>query len=271
MRGEWLDPVAEALDARSEPVRIFVRDDDGGWDDARLMALLEVCAARDVAVDVAMIPTETGPPLARALTVRAAGMRLGLHQHGYAHSNHESAGRKCEFGRSRTMAQIDADVAAGRELLLERFGESLDPVFTPPWNRCVPELAVALCRRGIRVLSRDLSAGTLGHAGLHEVPVRIDWFGGLRGRRWSRLERGRAIADAIASDDPVVGLMLHHSVTGPGELADVDALFALLGNHAGARMVSIMEVLRERDRTPRGPLAQRAETEVTKAESAIRR
>jgi hypothetical protein len=38
----WLDPLRVALDEASGPVDFFVRDDDAGWDDERLFAMLAV-------------------------------------------------------------------------------------------------------------------------------------------------------------------------------------------------------------------------------------
>jgi hypothetical protein len=237
----WLRPIADALDAAPAPVEVFVRDDDGGWDDDRLVALLDVCAAREVPVDLALIPTRTSATLARRLAMRAKGMRLRLHQHGFDHANHEPAGRRCEFGPARTTAQLADDVSRGRALLLDRLGHLIDPVFTPPWNRCVPALAPVLIRSGLRVLSRDASAGTLDHPGLAEVPIAIDWFGGRAGVRWSRRELGERIAGAIGAYAPM-GLMLHHAVTDESELSDIDALLALLAGHERVRTTSIMEV-----------------------------
>lgn len=237
----WLRPVAAALDDAPAPVTVFIRDDDGGWDDTRLEALLDVVAARGMAVDVALIPAETTAPLVRDLALRGRGMRLGLHQHGWSHADHEAGGRRCEFGAARPLAALDADVARGRARLLGMLGDMLDPVFTPPWNRCVPELAPILVSCGIRVLSRDLSAGTLDHPGLVEVPVGVDWFGGRRGIRWTPDELGERIAQAIRSGDPL-GLMLHHAVTDPAELDRIDDLLALLGGHARVTPASIMDV-----------------------------
>jgi peptidoglycan/xylan/chitin deacetylase (PgdA/CDA1 family) len=241
----WLRPVAEALDDAPATVTVFIRDDDGGWHDARLAALLDVIAAHDMAVDVALIPTETTAPLVRDLALRARGMRLGLHQHGWSHADHETEERRCEFGPARPLAALDADVARGRSRLLGMLGDMLDPVFTPPWNRCVPELAPILVSCGIRVLSRDLSAGALDHPGLAEVPVGVDWFGGRRGVRWTPDELGERIAQAIRAGDPL-GLMLHHAVTDPADLARIDELLALLGGHARVRPASIMDVARAR-------------------------
>ncbi len=241
MSGRWLGPLREALDAAPGRVTWFVRDDDGGWDDARLAALLDVADRHGMPVDVAMIPTETGPGLARELIARMDGSRLRVHQHGYSHTNHETEGRKCEFGPARPAGAIASDVRDGRRMLLERFGDRLDPVFTPPWNRSVPELAPALVSCGITVLSRDVTAGRLGHPGLREVPVDVDWFGGRRGVRWTREELGRRMATAVAAGGPV-GLMLHHAVTPPEELDELDGLFALLAAHPAVRTRAIQEV-----------------------------
>ena len=38
----WLDPLRAALDDTPRPVDFFFRDDDAGWDDERLFAMLEV-------------------------------------------------------------------------------------------------------------------------------------------------------------------------------------------------------------------------------------
>ena len=54
--GSWLQPVEEALDAAREPVPVFFRDDDAGWDDARLLALLDASRRAALPVDLAVIP-----------------------------------------------------------------------------------------------------------------------------------------------------------------------------------------------------------------------
>src|SRR5690348_11558928 len=123
----WLDPLARALDAAPSPVRFFFRDDDAGWDDGRLLALLDVFAARGVPADVAVIPEALSPDLAAELRARP----VGLHQHGFAHANHEAAGRKCEFGPSRPVAFQRADIAAGCARLADLLGDAVQPIFTP--------------------------------------------------------------------------------------------------------------------------------------------
>ena len=102
-----LRPLERALDAARAPVTFFFRDDDGGWADLRLRALLDVHEEYGMPVDLALIPDALSPWLIRHLERRASrnGL-LGLHQHGRAHVNHETTGRKCEFGESRVAGNL---------------------------------------------------------------------------------------------------------------------------------------------------------------------
>ena len=111
-----LSPLIDALDAAAAPVAFFVRDDDAGWDDGRLHALLDVTAQAGVPIDLAAIPQATSGTLALALASRmgAAPALLGVHQHGWAHTNHETVQRKCEFGGARSVQAQRADLAQGR-------------------------------------------------------------------------------------------------------------------------------------------------------------
>jgi peptidoglycan/xylan/chitin deacetylase (PgdA/CDA1 family) len=232
----WLDPVRVALD--EGPARVFFRDDDAGWGDERLWALLDLFDRRSLPVDVAVIPAVLHPALAAELTVRARAGGVHLHQHGWAHANHEPVGRKCEFGPSRDRAAQAADIARGQQVLRDAFGELLDPVFTPPWNRCTSDTAAALAATGIVVLSRDSTAAPL-RSPVPEVPITVDWFGSRKGVRWSPYELAGRLAAAIRSGDPV-GIMLHHAVTDSGELAAIRALLALLSIHPNATAIPLI-------------------------------
>ncbi|HEY6748812.1 MAG TPA: hypothetical protein VI357_24235 [Mycobacteriales bacterium] len=223
----WLEPVRVALD--EGPCTVFVRADDAGWGDERLWALLDLFDRRSLPVDVAVIPAALHPALAAELTVRARVGGVHLHQHGWAHVNHEPVGRKCEFGPSRPYEDQVADIARGRAVLGDAFGDLLDPVFTPPWNRCTSGTAAALAACGIAVLSRDSTAAPLDSP-VPEVPITVDWFGSRKGVRWTPYELADRLAAAVRSGRPV-GVMLHHAVTDRGELTALGALLALLSTH----------------------------------------
>jgi len=231
----WLDPLRWVLDAAGTPVPFFFRDDDAGWDDPALEALLDTFEPHGLPLDVAAIPTETTPQTARLLVGRRESGRndVVVHQHGFAHVNHEPVGRKCEFGDSRGAEQQAADLSRGRSLLSELVGP-LPAVFTPPWNRCAAWTPGVLHELGFRVLSRDLTAGRAEITGLVELPVTIDWFAKRKKVPIDRTARGELLGAAAASGQPV-GVMLHHAVTSAAEREDVGALLRLVSTHAAAR------------------------------------
>ena len=224
--------MTEALDAAPAPVPVFFRDDDAGWGDERLLALLDVLAAAGVLVDVAVIPDALGPALARELRGRRG---IGLHQHGRAHANHEPEGRKHEFGPSRPAALQRADIAAGRERLAELLGDRADPIFTPPWNRCTSATGRCLVELGFEVLSRESRAEPLGAAGLRELPVHVDFV------RLDAEELARRAAATIRAGGPL-GVMLHHEVMDERALRRAGELAELVATHPGARPARMIEL-----------------------------
>lgn len=223
----------EALADAATPVACFLRDDDAGWHDGALLDLLDRAARAAVPIDLAVIPSAVSPALARALLERhdAAPACLGLHQHGWAHIDHEAgAGRKCEFGPARSAAQQGADIAAGRARLQALFGARLDGHFTPPWNRCSPATPGLLAEAGITALSR--SRGAPAQQALPELPITLDW---CRLHREGGLAAvAGALADALprhaASGEPL-GLMLHHAAMGADERAALGTWLAALATH----------------------------------------
>ncbi|HEV7656466.1 MAG TPA: DUF2334 domain-containing protein [Mycobacteriales bacterium] len=228
----WLEPVRAALD--EGPCRVFFRDDDAGWGDERLWALLDLFRRRSLPIDVAVIPGSLTPSLIAGLAARARAGGVRLHQHGFAHVDHEPAGRKYEFGPSRSYDQQAVDITRGQALLRDAFGDLIEPVFTPPWNRCTSDTAAVLADTGFRILSRDSTAAPLRDVRVAEVPVTVDWFGSRKGVRWTPFQLAEKLADAVRSGEPV-GIMLHHAVTDPGEFAAIGALLAVLGAHPNTR------------------------------------
>ncbi|MEA2133285.1 MAG: hypothetical protein QOC68_1194 [Solirubrobacteraceae bacterium] len=235
----WLWPVEAALDAAIPPVPFFFRDDDAGWGDARLVALLDRFAACSLPVDLAVIPRALDAGLASELASRR---RVGLHQHGVAHANHEREGRKCEFGPARGPAAQRRDIEAGRARLADLLGARVDPIFTPPWNRCTADTGRCLTALGFEVLSREARAAPLGVPGLRELPVSVDWFAHRRGERLRPAELGRRIAGIIGLGGPV-GVMLHHAVMDDAEMRRAAELLSLIGGHERARPALMMELV----------------------------
>jgi hypothetical protein len=226
----WLDPVAAALDFAPEPITVFFRDDDAGWRDDRLLALLDRFAAHGLSLDVAAIPQALGAGMARELLARD----VAVHQHGLAHVNHEPEGRRQEFGPSRPREVQRADIEAGRTLLAERLDGAVDPIFTPPWNRCTRDTGVCLAELGFAVLSRESRAEPFGVPGLLELPVSLDWA------RLAPDEFARRFAAATAP----VGVMFHHAEMDDDDMDRAEELLALVAGHERAVARPMMAIVR---------------------------
>ena len=120
-------------------------------------------------------------------------------------------------------------------------GDVLDPIFTPPWNRCTTDTGAVLAELGIGVLSRDVTVKPLGVPGLAELPVQVDWFAHSKGRRLDRHELGALLA-ARASGPTPMGVMLHHAVMDDEELVGVAELLQVLTDHDQVRLRSMTAV-----------------------------
>jgi hypothetical protein len=248
--GGVLAPLRAALDQAPVAVDFFLRDDDAGWEDERLHALLGIVECRELSIDLAIIPRALTPRLAEELALRSAASeaRLGLHQHGLAHANHERNGRKCEFGPAREPGMQRDDIRAGREQLEAALPGLVQPIFTPPWNRCTSITGEVLRELGFRVLSRHASEAPLGIPGLAEIPVAVDWSYAKRaGVRLSFSELGDLAAAEVRRGGPV-GVNLHHAVMDRRELSRFDDLCALLATHpmVRPRPLLALEMLRRR-------------------------
>ncbi len=239
----WLDEFRHALDASQHPVTFFFRDDDAGWRDDLLFELLDLFARYSMPIDLAAIPTELTSGSVTELRARleAAPDMVAIHQHGFAHLNHEREGRKCEFGVSRARELQRYDIETGRERLAGLFGALVRPIFTPPWNRCTAVTGECLRQLGFRALSRDATATPLDIEGLLELPVTIDWFASRKNVRLSLDELGTKLAATVKATIPV-GIMFHHAQMDAGERQSAGELLALLASHPNARCF-LMDVL----------------------------
>jgi hypothetical protein len=241
----WLEPLAAVLDAASDPVDFFVRDDDAGWNDGRLLALLDVIGRHRLPLDLAVIPQAIGPELARSLLSRQADWegRLGFHQHGLSHRNHEPNGRKCEFGPSRSRDAQRRDLTEGREMLEDRLPGQIQRTFTPPWNRCTQVTGELLLELGFQILSRHVSEPQVAVPGLAQAPVSVDWSYAKSDRErlsWPAL--GQLAAERAALGGPV-GVNLHHAVMDRTEFELLDDLCRLLARHPAARCRPLLAIV----------------------------
>lgn len=244
----WADPIRRALDSAGRPISIYFRDDDAGWSDDRLAALLDRFDEAGVPVDLAVIPDSLSTATAKDLRARhdCAALRLGLHVHGRSHTNHEQARRKSEFGTSRDVAAQARDLAAAAASLACRLGaDAVDPIFTPPWNRCSEATFAALRALGFAAISRTPRAQPVAPAELIEIPVHVDWHREIRAGGGGLETLGAGIGRALtaAAEHSVVGLMLHHATMTDCEFEALRMVLALLAAHGAAHCIAMRELL----------------------------
>ena len=156
--------------------------------------------------------------MARELVARG----VAVHQHGFAHVNHEPEGRKHEFGPSRSREEQRRDIEAGRELLSERLDgarradlhAAVESLHARDRRSASPSWASRCCHAS-RAPSRS-------GAVLRELPVSLDFV------RLSPDELARRFVAAA----PPVGVMFHHAEMDDAAMDRAGELLALLAGHA---------------------------------------
>ena len=202
--------VAKVLSERQTPVRVFFRNDDGGWADERLRELTNEFIEQDLPLDIAVIPDALSQASVDVIgALLEAGDRVAVHQHGFSHVNHQLSGRSCEFGGDRNYEQQQSDIAKGQQKLADTFGTQVTPIFTPPWNRCTSDTAVALQSLGFQQLSRIINSEPIDKA-VPEIPVAVDWLKKRKGERLKTHELVNYISGLFDTEDEIIGVMLHH-------------------------------------------------------------
>ena len=239
----WLDPLRKVLDESDTRIDFFFRDDDVGWANDEFRALLTLFRRHSVPLDIAAIPGALTAEFAGEICAmhHEAPALVGIHQHGFSHTNHEVVSRKCEFGISRAHHEQYRDIQLGKTKLEAMLGSVLDPIFTPPWNRCTEVTGECLSELGFRVLSRDASAPSLAVSSLKELPISIDWFAKKNGERLSFQSLGTLIAAKVKQKQPI-GIMLHHELMSAAERELLGDLLVLLSTHRQARCRLMAEI-----------------------------
>lgn len=241
---EGLSAIARVIDAKPSITHVFLRTDDGGWADDRLTDLCSLTTDLQLPIDIAVIPMAVDERCAQkilALHEQARGL-VRLHQHGFSHVNHENSGRKCEFGPGRTYAQQLADIHGGKTRLTRFFGRLVDPVFTPPWNRCTGETFNALRGLGFTGVSRIKGSEPLPAGELQQLDVCIDWFKKRHGQRMNWSQFCDYCALQLEQEDDV-GIMLHHEHMDANELKRFGELVTLLKSRSSIRFCAMTDRL----------------------------
>lgn len=165
-----------ALDNAAGTVRVFFRADDVAVPGRNLTRLVECFRKHRMPLSFAVVPawlTRTRWGVLRELAGGQSGL-FSWHQHGWRHVNHESAGKKQEFGPARSRAMLFEELMKGRRRLQALMDRDFTPVFTPPWNRCDRRTMELLADLNYPAVSRSQGSYPQPPRGLQDISVNVD-------------------------------------------------------------------------------------------------
>jgi len=212
---------------------IFFRADDVAVPGRQFLRLMGLFSTYGVPLSLAVVPAALTRQRWQYLNgfEKMNPSRWCWHQHGWRHVNHETEGKKQEFGRGRTVSQIKRDLVRGKERLQMLMGDRFYPVFTPPWNRCSTTTLKLIKELGYAAVSRSRGSKTPPPRGLPDYFVNVDLH--------TRKEKSPAAAwenlfaelqQAIASN--YCGIMIHHRMMNGAAFDFLEILLmALVKNH----------------------------------------
>lgn len=213
---------------------VFFRADDVAVPGGCMARMLEIFKANRMPLCMAVVPAWLHEQRWQELR-RAAGesSQWCWHQHGWRHQNHQTAGKKGEFGNERTFEAKKTDLAKGRDKLEEVMGEAFEPFFTPPWNRFDRDAGTALKELGYAAVSRsagELKKVPLPH-GLEDLFINVD----LHTRNEPSPQQGwdaliLELEQALATGR--CGIMLHHQRANAAAFDFLDLFMKTMAGHS---------------------------------------
>lgn len=208
------DELARWRDAGLTP-NLWLRDDDAVEPTVRLDRLIALTEEFAIPVALAIIPARTGPALAEHL---AAAQHIHPVIHGWSHANHAPPSeKKQELGPHRPSSVVLDDLAHSLDVLSRLYGERLEPMLVPPWNRIDPGLLDDLPKHGFSGLS-TFGWKLTSRPGLKVVNTHIDIIDSRAGNAcrdpaWLAAALTQELADARAMGGRPIGILSHHLVS----------------------------------------------------------
>jgi hypothetical protein len=224
-----LDLAAE----QNKQVDVFFRADDIALVDEPFCRLMQLFRSRQMPLCLAVVPQwlqhENWKDMQQFYPENALWC---WHQHGWNHTNHETLGKKSEFGPSRPREDIRRDLVQGRKHLAAVLGNLFCPVFTPPWNRCSLITLEILEELDFPAVSRSKNAKPHYAGALPDLAVNVD----LHTRRETDYGEGwnNLLAELTAAAElGRIGLMLHHQRMNDAAFEFLNTLLQMLQSHRG--------------------------------------
>lgn len=250
-----LEQELDAWASAGQRATLWWRDDDAAEPTAALARLLDLSAAHDMPLALAVVPGRCSHALGRRLSGDPDAVTPL--QHGYRHLNHAGSGQKnAELGDHRPLPVICEELARGVALMAATFGGRALPVLVPPWNRIAPRVVAALPEMGLSGLStHEPRAAANPVPGVTQVNTHVDimrWTAprGFLGEAEAlgllcghlRARRGVQTTEQQVDRAEPTGLLTHHLAHDAAAWGFLERLLPLLARHPAALMLSARDV-----------------------------
>ncbi|MFK8080351.1 MAG: polysaccharide deacetylase family protein [Granulosicoccus sp.] len=235
--------LTKALDDRAvsgHPVSFWLRDDDAIAPCESLDALLKLTASFSVPLTLAVIPAHTGLALAQRLDA-CSGVSVAVH--GWSHTNYAGADeKKQELGNHRALNEVTAELQRGFRRLSEWHPSRFVPLLVPPWNRIASDVANQIGALGFKGLSTFGEEKPGCPRSVNTQVDIIDWKGTRGGRPANEL--ADEVTMQVQNGRSAIGILTHQLVHDEAAWHFLRQLFEVSSAHAGARWVSVSELMK---------------------------
>lgn len=223
--------------AASSQAQVFFRADDIAIPSGNQHRLLQLFSHFEVPLCAAMVPAWMNESRWESICVNVQDKHhlFSWHQHGWVHTNHETTGKKHEFGPGSTADRKRRDISRGRDKLERILGRQFLPVFTPPWNRMDLETLHILKDLGFAAISRYSHAKPPTLTGLPDFPASVDLHTRKEATPQESLDSFLRELEASLSHG-TVGFMLHHQRMSQNAFSFLEELLPRLGHQPGLRL-----------------------------------
>ncbi|WP_022666054.1 polysaccharide deacetylase family protein [Desulfospira joergensenii] len=235
--------LADVLDRGTDaPVKVFFRADDIGVSSRNFTRMMDLFLKYRMPLCLAVVPSWLTRQRWEVLESYVEQKNLFCwHMHGYAHKNHETQGKKQEFGPARSSENLFRDLSRGQARLESIMGDHLAPFFTPPWNRCCLEAMNHLKTLKFKAVSRSMGNLPPAPEGLGEISVHVD----LHTRKdkdalsgWTALLKEMETGLATGC----CGIMIHHMRMNDPAFLFLEHLLNLISRHRKIQAVTFQNL-----------------------------
>ncbi len=230
--------------SRGRKVVFWWRDDDARTEGAALDRLIDLSDRVRMPLALAVIPVGAEASLERRL-VRSE--RVRVLQHGWDHIDHAPPGRpKSELSATRVPAEVQAQLADGRQRLAALFGDRFLPVLVPPFNEMSHHLVAAIRAAGYGFVSvyGDFPGLTVPSRNIH-LDI-IDWPTGQAAAVAVNVRRAIAALRlrryGIVPARAPIGVVTHHLVHDSAIWSLAEELLSRLVRHPAVETPDIARI-----------------------------